>query len=90
MAIQETQEEILAKEKELSFNSIDVSYIAGKGKCYAVHLPFSCSNFNWILNREAIIDGVRHTVVGVEVRSKNRMHRAGELVSFLVKDFGKL
>ena len=85
-----TQEEILAKDKPISLNSTGVFYITGRGKGFSVLLPFTCADFDWLMNREIEIDGEKHTIIGVEKRAHYPPWRTGEAVSLLVKDFGKI
>lgn len=82
-----TQEELLAKGKAWSFNSIATFYIAGKGKAFSVRLPITCYNFEWILNREVLIDNHKHTVIGVEKQVHAAPWYMGEQISLLIQDY---
>jgi len=85
-----THEEIIAKDKPLSFNSTGVFYIVGRGKAYSIVLPFTCADFDWLMNREVEIDGQKHVIIGVEKRAHMPPFRKGEDISVLVDGYHKI
>lgn len=85
-----SQEEIQAKDKPWSFESIEKYYIAGRGKCFVIKCPFTCQDFDWLINREVTIDTEKHKIIGVERFMHAPPWSVGEKISVLVEDFGSL
>ena len=88
--VSKSQEEILAKDRLWSFDSIETYYIAGRGKSIVVKCPFTCQDFDWLIGREAIIDGKTHKITGVERFTHSSPWKKGENISLLIADYGSI
>lgn len=84
------QEEILAKDRQWAFDSLETFYITGRGKCFVVACPINCNDFDWIVNREVTIDGKPHKIIGIERFMHMPPWKKGEKISLLIADFGSL
>ena len=85
-----SQEEMQAKLKDWSFVSTDVFYVTGRGKAYAVPCPFTCLDFDWLVNRSVMIDGQIRHVIGVERFMHSAPWNKGESIAILTDDYKSL
>lgn len=80
--VEETKAE--SQSEVLSFTSDEKFHVQGRGDSYIVKCPITCYSFDWILNRDAIINGTTFKILAVERFAKGGPTRKGEAISLLV------
>lgn len=69
----------------LEFVSQENFKVGNRGTAYVTTNPTECQSFKYLIGMEVSINGIKHTVIGVEGFMHAPPWRAGEKISLLVK-----
>jgi len=70
----------------IKFESTGVYQAPGRGRVYVVELDHEVKDFDWLIGKEALIDGHYLQVKGVELFTHHAPWRKGEPIGIRVEE----